>query len=94
MAGSGPVPETEVPAGAEPTARCPYCDRPFVDEHLRALHVGEVHAGACSDADREAYERAREAERDDLFTYHINVVIALGLVYAIMVIGLMVLLSG
>lgn len=94
MAGEPPVPATDVPPDVEPAARCSHCDRPFVSRRLRDLHAGEVHRDGLSEDERAAYERAREAERDDLFTYHINVVIALGLIYAVMVIGLMVLLSG
>ncbi len=88
------TPTTLVPADADVAARCPYCERPFVEERLRDLHVGETHRERCTDTERETYEQAREAERDDLFTYHIYVVIALGLIYALMVLGLMVLLSG
>lgn len=90
----GTVPDTRVPAAADVAAHCPYCERPFGQERLRDLHVGERHRETCTDTERETYERAREAERDDLFTYHIYVVIALGLIYAFMVLGLMVLLSG
>jgi len=61
-------------------AVCPYCDRPFAAASARDLHVGEVHDAVRSAAEAAAYERAREAERDDLFYYHLRVVAALGVV--------------
>lgn len=80
-------PETAVPDGETPAARCPYCDRPFRTERLRALHVGEVHADVCTDTERGAYDEAYEAESDELFVFHLKVMAALvlltfGLVYA------------
>ncbi len=94
MTSQYPTPETEVPPGDHPAAWCPHCDRPFRGTRLRNLHVGETHADACSDEELAAYEAAREAERDDLFTYHFRVVMTLGVTYAIMVLVLMVLLGG
>ena len=88
------VPETRVPGDDAPVARCPHCGRPFADEHLRDLHVGEVHEAAASPAEQEAHEAALETERDRLFGYQLRVVIVLGVTYAVMVIVLMVLLSG
>lgn len=88
------VPDTDVPPGEEPAARCPYCDRPFRTTHLQALHLGEAHEGRLTSNEREAYEAALESERDELFTYQLRVVIALGVTYAIMVILLMVILGG
>lgn len=89
-----PVPETRVPSDAGPVARCAHCERPFADEHLRDLHVGEVHEATASADEQSAYEAALEIERDELFGYQLRVVIALGVTYAIMVIVLMVLVSG
>lgn len=68
------VVETELPPGEQPAARCPYCARPFPTERLRALHVGERHAGSASPAEREAHATAREAEADELFVYHLKVI--------------------
>lgn len=67
-----PDPEFDVPADRTPAARCGYCGRPFHDERARDLHVGEVHAEACTAAERDAYEAARDAERDDLFYFHLR----------------------
>jgi len=85
------VPETAVPPGETPAARCRHCGRPFPDEAGWALHVGEVHPDALDAAEREAYEAADAAERDDLFVYHMKVVVALGLLYSVAVLGYMVL---
>jgi hypothetical protein len=79
-----PDPTFDVPDGA-PTVGCQYCGRPFATERARVLHRGEVHPERCTDAEREAYEAAREAERDDLFYFHMKTVVALGLLWAAMV---------
>ncbi|WP_411963555.1 hypothetical protein [Haloferax sp. YSMS24] len=76
-------PETAVPAGEDPEATCPYCERPFRAERLRDLHVGTRHEQATDDELR-AYETAREAESEELFTYHLKVAGALGAVYALL----------
>ncbi|MFC7078987.1 DUF7410 domain-containing protein [Halorussus caseinilyticus] len=73
--------EVRVP-DAETPARCPHCRRPFRTERLRALHVGDSHAEDCSADQREAYDAALEAEREDLFVYHLKVVAGLVAVYA------------
>ena len=72
-----PSPEIDVPPGAEPAGRCPYCDRPFPTERLLSLHVGEAHPDRASPAEREAADEAAAAESDDLFVFHLKVVIAL-----------------
>ena len=73
--------EVRIPDGETPS-RCPHCGRPFRTERLRALHVGDFHADACSADQRDAYRDALEAEREDLFLYHLKVVAALVAVYA------------
>jgi hypothetical protein len=87
------VPETNVPPGETPAARCRHCGRPFPDEEGWALHVGEVHPNALDDRERAAHEAADEAERDELFVYHMKVVVALGLLYSVATLGYMVLAS-
>lgn len=74
-------PNTDIPDHETPEARCPYCERPFRSAHACALHLGEEHEGDCTDDETEAYEEAREAERDELFYFQLKVVIALGLIY-------------
>ncbi|WP_205254574.1 MULTISPECIES: hypothetical protein [Halorussus] len=80
--------EVRVPDGETPT-RCPHCRRPFRSERLLALHVGDLHTEACSVDQREAYEDALEAEREDLFLYHLKVVAALVAVYAFLLLSYM-----
>jgi len=88
------LPETEVPDGEIPAATCPYCDRPFKTERQRDLHVVEHHAAIASEADRSAAEAANEAEVDELFFYHMKVIVAIGLLYSALVIVYMVVLGG
>lgn len=87
-------PETVVRADEVVAARCPHCDRPFPDERARDLHVGEVHGDVATDAEREAHEAARDAERDDLFYFHLRVVAALGVLYGFLVLLYMVALGS
>lgn len=70
------VPDEETPV------RCPHCGRPFRTERLRALHVGDVHDDELTDDEREAVESALEAEREDLFIFHLKVVASLVGLYA------------
>jgi uncharacterized C2H2 Zn-finger protein len=80
--------EVRVPDGETP-ARCPYCARPFRTERLRALHLGDVHAADCTDDQRRDYEDAKEAEREDLFLFHLKVVAALVAMYAVFLLSYM-----
>ncbi|AEN05385.1 hypothetical protein [Halolamina sp.] len=59
---------------------CPYCGRPLASEHLWALHVGEHHPDAMTEAETETYEAANEQESDDLFVFHIKVMAIITLV--------------
>lgn len=81
MSRTTPTPELDVPAGEQPPERCSYCERPFRTERLLALHLGEVHGEALTDAERAAYEDAYEAESDELFVYHMKVIGALVVLY-------------
>ena len=74
-------PEITVPDGENQPERCPYCEQPFPTERLLALHLGEVHDEALTDAQRQAYEDAYDAESDELFIYHLKVIGALIVVY-------------
>ncbi|MFB6296393.1 MAG: hypothetical protein ABEH66_06090 [Halobacteriales archaeon] len=87
-------PETELPAGETPAANCPYCDRPFDGKRARDLHVGEHHAGEATQVELDAYDEAREAERDELFMYHVKVVVALGVIYSVVVLVYMAALGS
>jgi hypothetical protein len=85
-------PETTVPPDEDPEV-CPYCDRAFRAADTLALHVGERHADVQSEAERAAHESAREAEGDDLFMYHLRVIAALGVLYAVLVLLYMIVLA-
>jgi hypothetical protein len=87
-----PSRDTAVPDGEEPAATCPHCECPFRSEHARDLHVGERHDPAPGE--RERYEAALEAERDDLWLFHAKAVVALGVTYAATVILYMVVLGS
>lgn len=76
-----PTPEIDVPEGEEPPEFCPYCERPFRTERLLALHLGEVHEETLTDAEKESFDDAYEAESDELFIYHLKVIGALIIVY-------------
>lgn len=73
--------DVTVPTEATPAARCPHCDRPFPTERLEALHVGEAHAGDLDAEAVAAYEDAVEAEADELFVFHMKVVVAIVLLF-------------
>lgn len=88
-----PDPDTDVPAGETPV-RCPYCERPFDGERARDLHVGGRHASEATEAELAAYEDAAESERDELFFYHVKVVVALGVIYSVVVIVYMAALGS
>lgn len=88
-------PDTEVLTDDEPPAvHCPYCEQPFDSERSCALHVGEVHPDELSDIEKDAYEEAVAAEEDDLWTYHIKIVVGLGVTYAAVVLIYMIILGS
>lgn len=74
---SHPTPTIDVPADETPSARCPYCDRPFPSAHLLDLHLGESHAEVVTDDERERYDAAFDEEGDELFIYHLKIIAAL-----------------
>lgn len=87
--------ESRVPGDREgPVAECPYCGRPFDGSRARTLHVVEAHPEAATDAERAAYEAADEAEREELFVYHLKAVVVIGLTWAAFVILYMVALGS
>ena len=79
----------EVPPGEDP-ARCPRCGRPFGREQYRDLHLADHGLESLSELERTAYEAARDAEEDDLFRFHLQIVGALALIYAVFVLAYMV----
>ena len=78
-------PDIDVPP-EDPAATCQYCGRPFDSDRARDLHVGEIHAEEATETEMAAHEAASEAERDELFFYHVKVVVALGVIYSLVVI--------
>ncbi len=74
-------PEFDVPEDDPPAARCPYCERPFRTDRLRALHLGETHSDECTEEEYETYEEVYDDESHDLFTFHVKVAVALLLLY-------------
>ncbi|UPM42552.1 DUF7410 domain-containing protein [Halocatena salina] len=68
---------TAIPDDDTPAARCPYCTRPFATEQLCVLHLGERHREQWTDEQRERYERAYDAESNELFVFHLKVIGAL-----------------
>ena len=73
--------ETSVRDDETAAAVCPHCGRPFAEAAARDLHVGELHADDCSDAEREAYESAYSAESADLRVFRLQALAALVLLY-------------
>ncbi|ADB60072.1 hypothetical protein Htur_1180 [Haloterrigena turkmenica DSM 5511] len=67
--------------GDEPATRCPYCDRPFRERRLEALHRGFDHPDRLSDRERAAFERAYLAERPAVRRYRLFALGALILGY-------------
>ena len=61
---------------------------------MRDLHAGQMHDAALTDAEQAAYESAVDAEADALFVHHLKSVGALVALYAALVVGYMIVLSG
>jgi hypothetical protein len=76
-------PETAILGDPSPTARCPYCDRPFDTEQSCDLHVGEAHPDEATEAETAAYEKATAAEEQELWLYRLKLIVGLGVVYAV-----------
>ena len=87
-------PDVDVPDNEAPAAECQYCGRPFDAERARDLHVGMAHREEATESEIEAYETADESERDELFFFHIKVVVVLGVIYAVLVIVYMAALGS
>jgi hypothetical protein len=87
-------PDIDVSSEKTPAAECRHCGRPFNTERARDLHVGKRHEETATDAEIDAYETATETERDELFFYHIKIVVSLGVVYAVLVIVYMAALGS
>lgn len=60
---------------------CPYCDRRFAEADWRDLHLGLDHEDALTDAQRDAYERALDAEEAGLRLFRYKAIGALVVIY-------------
>ena len=60
---------------------CGYCGRPFAREEWLTLHRGVDHEGAMSDAEREAFRAAYEAEEEDIRMFRLQAIGVLVLIY-------------
>ncbi|MFC4359109.1 hypothetical protein ACFO0N_14265 [Halobium salinum] len=74
--------------------RCPYCDRPFATPDYRALHVGERHPDRRTAAERDAYERAVDAEADALFVLQLKLLAALVALYFVLFVAYGIVWTG
>lgn len=61
--------------------RCEYCDRPFADEKLLALHRGFEHHDRIGDDELTAFESAYGSETDELRHYQILAIGTLVVLY-------------
>jgi hypothetical protein len=62
-------------------AACPYCGAPFADEELLALHCGHEHREDLTDAEREAFDDAYEAEQAEIRRFRLKALGGLVLLY-------------
>lgn len=69
-----------VPDG-EPAHDCPYCDRPFGDRQLLALHLGVDHGDRIDDGERADFEDAYGEESDALRQHRIVAIGLLSVLY-------------
>lgn len=60
---------------------CPYCDCPFADDRLRALHYGHVHNDELTDEHRRAFEEAYEAEQQEIRVFRLKALGGVVLLY-------------
>jgi hypothetical protein len=73
----------DTPGGTDggPPFDCSYCDRRFHRESYLALHRGQAHADELTDAERAAFETAREDEEEDLRLFRLQALAALVFIY-------------
>ncbi len=72
--------ETDVPPGEE-THDCGRCGRPFAREELLVLHRGLAHYDDLTEAEREAFRTAYDAESADIRRFRIAALGGLVLLY-------------
>jgi hypothetical protein len=72
--------EYEIPPDASPVD-CPHCERPFVRERHRDIHVGLEHGDLADEPARTAIADAIDSERQELRLFRLKAVMALVLLY-------------
>ena len=79
------MPETELRGQRTernpPPIECPYCERPFADSQLLALHAGLEHGEALTPPEEQAYLDAYEAESEAIRMFRLKAIIALIAIY-------------
>jgi hypothetical protein len=77
MSGTTPTDTTD----DDPPHDCPSCDRRFHRVSYLALHRGQAHGDELTDAERAAYEAAREEEEEELRMFRLQALAALVFIY-------------
>lgn len=86
-------PDVRLSDSQESIQRCPYCDRPFSSDRSHDLHLGEKHAERLTETERTRHEDAHEEEEEEMFIYHIKMVVLIGILWAGVVVLYMVFVS-
>ncbi|MFQ3320204.1 MAG: hypothetical protein ACI8UR_001373 [Natronomonas sp.] len=73
--------QTPPPDAPEEPLTCDHCGAQFVDEELLALHRGQEHGDALSEAETAAYREALAAERDDIRLFRLKALAGLLVLY-------------
>lgn len=72
----------DVPPDA-PAHECPYCEVVLPEQELLELHVGVEHEDDATDAELEAFEDTFERESNQVFIYHLKVIVLVVAIYFI-----------
>lgn len=72
--------EYDVPPDA-PAHDCPYCEAVIPTDELLTLHVGIEHEDRATEAELEAYEDTFERESNQVFIYHLKVIVMVVAIY-------------
>lgn len=75
-----PAREYDVPPDAD-AFDCPYCDVIEPREDLLTLHVGHEHESLASEAELDDFEKTFERESNDVFIYHLKVIVMVVAIY-------------
>jgi hypothetical protein len=86
-------PDVRLSDSHESVQQCPYCERPFSSTRTHDLHLGEKHAERLGETEHIQYEEASEEEEEELFIYHIKMVVLIGILWAGVVVLYMMFVS-